>query len=548
MAWLDDYSVDFATGDIRHVSGSTRYPVIDMHRGLITLAGQATASGDDLGDITNLFVPSKRASDTDITLNDPMNIDATAAQFMYGGSVTYGAGASDKYSGLAVGGSFNADALPQVFANNLKLTNYWGFSYSPDAALGYAARLLIKSRTASVDIDGGRVRVQSRGYGYIYREASTVLGSNESVASLGNITVDSFNSILEATIATYVDITNTEGYHTVDYANGNGAQPYYQEWTKGSRAKGDTYNRIKYETTDGTAETLYGLNGEFFRGATHEIDVDTPTGTLLDGAAITWSGGAGQLLAMDSPTAATKVWLQLLTGVAPVDSDILTAGGTVTVNVTVATVALGGECIAGNFTGSWIGAKGAAQAVTDVGSTDSFTDLNGGVQAPPNLQSAAIGGMVATEDRVVLGKSLDSTTINKTEYAAAAGNNLGNGTIEVTAAITNVPSAGWVRIDNEAGGEDSYKYSSFSGTTFTLDAVTLTQNYTAAVNVYPLVLDKVAASATESNAWTYVSDTLLAGQVVDDGSTGGTPTVPFPLSGTFGSTGFSVNIVRQPDA
>ena len=216
MAWLDDYSVDFATGDIRHVSGSTRYPVIDMHRGLITLAGQATASGDDLGDITDLFVPSRRASDTDITLNDPMNIDATAAQFMYGGSVTYGAGASDKYSGLAVGGSFNADALPQVFANNLKLANYWGFSYSPDAALGYAARLLIKSRTGGVDIDGGRVRVQSRGYGYIYREASTVLGSNESVASLGNITVDSFNSILSATIATYTDIVNTEGYHTVD--------------------------------------------------------------------------------------------------------------------------------------------------------------------------------------------------------------------------------------------------------------------------------------------------------------------------------------------
>lgn len=548
MAWLDDYSVDFSTGDIRHVSGSTRYPVIDMHRGLITLAGQATASGDDLGDITDLFVPSKRASDTDITLNDPMNIDATAAEFMYGGSVTYGAAGAEKYSGLAIGGSYNTDANPQVFQNNTKLANYWGFSFSPDANLGYAVRLLVKSRTAGAEIDGGRVRVQSRGYSYIFREAATVLGSNESVASLGNIVGDTFNSVLVGTIAGYTDIVNTEGYHTVDYSNGNGAQPYYMEWTKGARVGSDVYNRIKYETRDGTAETLYGLNGEYFRGITHEITVDTPTGTLIPATGITWATGTGQLLATNSTTAATKVWIQLLTGVAPTDNDVLTAGGTVAVNVTVAQVALGVESVAGNYTGSWIGTKGAAQAVADVSNTDSFIDLLGVSQSPPNLQSVTVGGMVIAEDRVVLGKSLDGTSINKAEYAADAGNNLGDGTIVVTASIANVPNAGYVRIDNGAGGEDSYKYSSYSGTTFTLDAVTLTQNYTAAADVYPLVFDNAAAATSESSTWIYTADTLLAGQVVDDGSTNNTPTVPFPLNGSFTSGGFSVNIVRQADA
>lgn len=548
MAWLDDYSVDFSTGNIRRTGGATRYPVIDMHRALITLSGQATRSGDDLGDITDLFVPSRRASDTDITLNHPMNLDPTAVQGMFGGSITYGIAGAEKYSGLAIGGTYAENALPQVFQNNVKLTNYWGFSFSPDAALGYAVRILVKSRTAGVDIDGGRVRVQSRGYTHPFREASTVLGSNESVASPGDVSIsDVFNSVPLGTISDYTDIVNTEGYHTIDYATDDGASPFYMEWTKGSGSEADVYNRIKYETRDGSTETLYGLNGEFFRGITHQITVDGPTGTLVDGAAITWGTGTGQLLAMDSDTAATQIWIQLLTGVVPTHGDTLTAGGTVDVNVTVDSVALGGESVAGNFTGSWVGSKGAGQAVADVGSSDSFTSLNGRSQSPPNIQSVSVGSMVALEDTIVLGKSLDGITINKAEYAAASGNDLGDSTIMVKQIIENVPIAGYVRIGNGSGGEDSYKYSSFNDATFTLDAVTLSQNYSEDVDVYPLIFDQTVPETSVSQAWSYTSDVLLAGQVVDDGSVNNTPIVSFPLTGSFTSTGFSANIVRQSD-
>jgi hypothetical protein len=545
MAWLDDFSFDVATGNVRHVSGTTRYPVIDMHRGLQALAYQSTKSGDDLLDITDLFVPSKRNSDTDIELLDTVNVDADAVEYMYGGSITYGTG-DDVYSGLAIAGGFNANALPQVIQDNTKLTSYWGFSFSPDTGLGYAVRILVKSKTGGTEIDGGRVRAQSRGYTYQYREGSTVLGRNESVAAVGTIASDTFNTVAEGTISGYTDIVNTEGFQQIDYNNDNGPQDYYMSWTKDTRAKTDVYNRIKYETRDGTAETLYGLNGELFRGITHEIDITPGTGTWVEPEEVSWATGTGQLLAIDDTdgTATTKMWLQLLTGVAPV-TDLITGAGAATGtanNVTV--VARGVESVAGNFTGSWITSYGVGMAIADVGNTDTLKDLTGAPQSPPNNQNVTASGLVSGEDQIIIGKSIDAgATIDKTEYSGTAANTSGAGTITVNEAITNVPAAGWVRIDNGVG-DDRYPYSSFSGSVFTLDAVTLSTTYADSADVYPTILDKTAGSALESNTWVYTGDTDIAGQVLDSG---GTPTKAFPISGTFKATGFSVSVVRTPD-
>ena len=549
MAWLDDFSFDFATGNLRHVSGATRYPVIDMHRGLQFLAAQATKSGDDLLDITDLFVPSKRNSDTDIELLGSVNVDATMVEFMYGGSIGWDSNA-ERYSGLALSGSFNADALPQVIQNNVKLTNYWGFSFSPDAGLGYAVRIMVLSRTGGADIDGGRVRGQSRGYGYQFRLGRTVLGRNESVCGIGAIAVDTFNSVAIGDVATYADITNTEGYQLIDYNNLNGDNPFYMQWTRGSRTNLDVYNRIKWNTRDGSAETLYGLSGELFLGITHEIPVDTPSGTLVEPEELSWTEATivstGQLLATDSTTAATKLYVQLLTGVIPTDGTVLTGAGagTVTVNGSAIEKALGAESVAGNFTGSWITAFGVGMATGDVSTTDSLLDLLSVPQSPPNNQNVYVGGLISGEDYVIIGKSIDGgNTINKSEYAAAAGNTTGNGTIEVKTSITNVPPAGFVRISNGVG-DDLYPYSSVSGTTFTLDAVTLTDTYTEDANVYPTIIDMTADNTFLNNTWVYTGDVDLAGQALDSGVS---PTKAFPIKGTFGSTGYSVSVVRNPD-
>jgi hypothetical protein len=52
MAIADDFSVA-VNGDIRHVSGSTTYTVLQFHRFLQDLADDAQASGNDLLDITS---------------------------------------------------------------------------------------------------------------------------------------------------------------------------------------------------------------------------------------------------------------------------------------------------------------------------------------------------------------------------------------------------------------------------------------------------------------------------------------------------------------
>ena len=68
MAIGDDFSVA-ANGDIRHVSGSTTYTVLEFHRWLQDLADDAAASGNDLVDIT-VSTPSERSTDNIITLLD----------------------------------------------------------------------------------------------------------------------------------------------------------------------------------------------------------------------------------------------------------------------------------------------------------------------------------------------------------------------------------------------------------------------------------------------------------------------------------------------
>lgn len=545
MAFADDFSYSRSTGNLRHVSGTTRYEVINSHRYLMSLTASATGSGDDDFDITELFVPSKRNSDTDIEFNGNVNIDAATAQFLFGGSITQASGA-ERWSGLAIAGSF--PAAPQVVQSNAFLTEYWGATYSADAALGYAIRILVRSRTGGSDIDGGRVRVQSREFGYQYREGATVLGRNESVAAVGSIALDSFNQTAIGTIAGYTDVTNTEGYQLLDLNNGNGPKPYYSRWNKGSRNPQDVYERIKWATRNGTAETLYGLDAGLYRGVTHVIQYDNEAnGPFVEASAtpLTFGNGAtAQLLGLNDQGATGTLYVQLLTGLAPADNDTITQGAvTADVNGTPVTKAIGVESVAGNFTGAWLGAYGVGFVPGDLVAADSLIALDDSSQSPLDNQTFSVAGLVVGEDRVILGRNNGSGGLLKAEYAAAVGNNSGNGTIGVKTSISNAPPAGFVRISN-GSADDLYTYTSFSGSTFTLSG-TLSANYAEDANVYVTFIDKVAASSTETNVMPYTSDISLVGLVTD---AGGSPIVPAPLVGTFGSGGFSATVNRVPDA
>ena len=85
MAIADDFSVA-VNGDIRYTGTTANYTVLELHRFLQDLADDASASGGDLVDITS-DTPSDRSTDNIITLLGTYNIDDTAAEHLYAGSI-----------------------------------------------------------------------------------------------------------------------------------------------------------------------------------------------------------------------------------------------------------------------------------------------------------------------------------------------------------------------------------------------------------------------------------------------------------------------------
>jgi hypothetical protein len=112
------------------------------------------------------------------------------------------------------------------------------------------------------------------------------------------------------------------------------------------------------------------------------------------------------MLAINSPTAATKMWIQLLTGAAPTGTDLITApgsGATVNLNTTV-TPRTTSEVFLGVSTGTaLIGAYGVGVETADLTVADKLTDLDNVLNPPPNNVVFTVGGLESGEDRVLVG-------------------------------------------------------------------------------------------------------------------------------------------------
>ncbi len=307
-----DFSVA-SNGDIRHVSGTATYTVLELHRFLQNLADNASVSGDDILDITD-ETPSDRATDNIITLINGYNIDDDAAEYFYDGSITQDNG-DTVYSGLRVLGAVNnVNTQLMVIQDNAlyqftptPAAPFWGDQsaggLNGNAAAGILMRCLIKSRVNGADIDGKRIRVQARHWGDSYDFFNVTLGSGESVAALST-TPDAQNDTLQATVTAYTHVTNIEGFQTIDLNNGNGAREYYAKWTYGANTSGDFLKGVweftKDLTGNGTAKTIHGINGELFLGITHSVpyDAEGGSGPVAEDNEIAW----GTLIAYTGET------------------------------------------------------------------------------------------------------------------------------------------------------------------------------------------------------------------------------------------------------
>ena len=573
-----DWTIDRSTKKIAYIGddhdgASPSYAtVIEFHRWLQSLADDAVATGDDELDITNED-PSRRSTDNIITLINSYTLEEStgtpASEHLYDGSIIQNGG-DDIWDGIVNFG--NADVQIQIIQDGQVLTDdWWNYNnagLNPNSSQGISHRFMIPVRQSGSDIDGRRLIGTARRYGYTYQEFvinGTSRGNN--VLALSDAT-DLNNQTVEGTVATWTSITNlTEGYVGIDVDNNGSDEYYYSQWDKDTYSINDFYERMKYLTRDGSSETLYGLSGELFRGITHEISYGSLTGTFDEAYAVSWSGtnsGTGQVLADDG---SGTLWIQLLTGVAPANGDTLSQSSPDAASATVSSVTDRSSLVSTPFIGvstgsAIIGAYGVGIEATDLSASDKVFDLTNTQVTPPNYVTNTVGGVVNGEDRVFVvpwdGSSTDvngDPAINKNQLSLATTLNADNITSVVvadgdeTAIPSDTPSTGYIRVVDDDGFERRLHYTSWTGTTFTIDTTDGNEDFasvnaTAGNDVYIAYIDVLASATSESFTSVYSADRDLVVIVRDGGST---PIKQFISSWSLTSSNQTITAIRTSD-
>jgi hypothetical protein len=486
------WSITRTDGNIRYIGddhggGSPSYAtVIEFHRWLQDLADDAVSSPDDELDITDED-PSARSTDNIITLLGNYNIDANASEHLYDGSIIQNGG-DDIYDGIVNFG--NTDVQIQIIQNGAVLADDWwnfaGGGLNSSAAQGISHRFMIPTRVAGTDTDGRRLIGITREFSKTYSEFSingTARGNN--VLALSNAD-DLNNATSGATVSAFTISNTTEGYIGLDVDNNTVDEFYYSEWNinKPTNSINDFYEYAKWLTRDGSADTLYGISGELFRGITHQIPLTGATtgGPFNAFEAVSWAGGTGQMFAIDSTTAGTTMWIQLLTGVVPTTSQEITGGGS------GAAVDMGGSITSrtlstpfvGQSTGSAIiGAYGLGIETDDLTNSDSLFDLTNTQINHPNNVSFTVAGLVDTEDRVLVapwdGVSTDAEgnpAIQQDQLGLLSTLSTDNiTTVPIDQAVpSDTPNSGTIRVVDDNGFDRRLEYSATTASGFTISS------------------------------------------------------------------------------
>jgi hypothetical protein len=564
---LADWSVDRQTGNIRYIgddhdeAAPSYATVIEFHRWLQDLADDAEYVGDDEVDIISTN-PSSRSTDNIVTLLGNYNIDDTAAEHLYDGSIIQ-LGGDVIYDGVVNFG--NPSVQIQLIQNGAVLSDDWwnydGGGLNADPGQGISHRFMLKTRTGGSDIDGRRVIGTSRTFGNTYSEFrinGTSRGNN--VLALSD-TTDLNNQTAEGTVAGWAGITNlTEGYAAIDVNNDGTPEYFYSEWDRDSFSINQLYERMKWLTRQGSSSTLYGLNGQLFRGITHQVALSGSNSGNFDAyEPVSWPGGTGQMLAIDDEdaSAATKMWIQLLTGVAPTNGQLIT-GGSSSATATASGVATERPISApfcGVSTGSaLIGAYGFGVEYTGLSAADTLFDLNNIAFNPPNNVTFTVFGLVNGVDRVLVGPwdgvatDLDGNpeidynqfTLNGALTGAAVTSVVVNGSIP-----SDTPATGTIRVSTNSGLVRRVPYTSWSGSTFTIPSTDFSaDNADNGNNVFISYIDLLASGSSASFTGVFSSPRQL---VVKVRNGGGSPIKEFISSATLGATGGSVTAIRTVD-
>lgn len=185
------------------------------------------------------------------------------------------------------------------------------------------------------------------------------------------------------------------------------------------------------------------------------------------------SGGVGIVCAKDDNGTSGELYIQILSGVEPVDNSLVYASVSPLANFTTSTAVITSRSLNPEFLGTStgsniIGAYGQCFFPDDVGSSDTFFDLSNTQRTPPNNQTFTVSGLVLKEDRVLVGPR-SAGVINQSQAATDVNLSATNETLVQTSSnlLAGTPSSGSIRVELDSGIYRRVRFESRAGGTST---------------------------------------------------------------------------------
>lgn len=537
-ALLAQFSIS-AGGDIRYVSGADTFHVKWLNTALQHKVWDFTVSGDDNVLLSSPNPSTSEALGTIITLLDHTtdysvryNIDDTAAQYFFGGSIEQQNASAqlERYSGLIVLGSVaNTATTLQVLQNNALVTEFWG-----DVANGWnqtdsstLLRILVKTYVGGAETDNSIINVKAAHWGDTNAIWTTTLGLGEKVAAI-NTFGDSQNDTAEATVNTWGSIaTQLEGIDDID-VDGNGNKKFLGTLSYAGIGNGDKksiYERVKSMFAYNTTNTPWGFDGDLWTGRVIDVALTAGAGgeAWVQNEQVTWTGtnaGSGTVMGFEDAgdDVNTRLIIHLETGIAPASGDTLvgaTNSATQAANGAATTVTTNANWI-GQFYGSaWIAAFGVGFDSGQLEFGDSVTSLDGETPTVPQNVTITVNvevGNAADDPHVFLAEKdpvLNAPDYDK--YSATGGETTGGTSIAVGTIDADEPDVGYVGVlHNGDTAYTFYEYTSRTGSGFnlggTLNGGTLNANISASD---PVLIGFMYQAATGGGTTKTASNTFV---------------------------------------
>lgn len=260
-----DWTITDANGNIAHTAGTTVYTIRELYSWLMDYYDQSAKM--------RYTVPMSAQTAFDYTYTATMS-DADHA-YLKGGSITEASG-NTLWANVYTIGSIYASSQLYIAQNSTVLTPTWSTGHID---------VILKVKSGGSLIDSGYVTIFDREYGYLYDHYKIDLSNGgRNVAPLAT-SADSNNETASGTVATWTDITVTEGAASKDIGDGGGNQPYSVVIACAGRPVAQVYEYLKYITRRSSTYTLRSDDGqEYTRINDAYTEVKTaPFGTFAGG-------------------------------------------------------------------------------------------------------------------------------------------------------------------------------------------------------------------------------------------------------------------------